>query len=171
MSNALPLPPRRIGRPSRYSPELAAKITARLAGGLSLRRVCRADEMPHVATVMRWFGENAGFREQYARAMEARGMGYAEQIVDVGQRVLAGEIAPDAARVGIDALKWAAARMAPRVYGDRVALTGADGGPLQVQAVRFAEVLAPAALHLVGADGTRSLNPPQVIDNTDEEEK
>lgn len=144
MRDALPLPPRRTGRPSLYTPELAAKIISRLASGLSLRRVCRADDVPNASTVMRWFGENAGFREQYARAMEARGFGYADQVVDVAQRVLAGDVPPDAARVGIDGLKWAAARMAPRVYGDRVAITGADGGPLQIQAVRFAELPAAA---------------------------
>lgn len=171
MSNALPLPPRRTGRPSGYTPELAAKIIARLASGLSLRRVCRADDMPSTSTVMRWFGENAGFREQYARAMEARGFGYADQVVDIAQRVLLREIPPDAARVGIDGLKWAAARMAPRVYGDRVALTGADGGPLQIQAVRFAEVIGsalPPLLEGARAHDTSAPKLAQVIDNVEE---
>lgn len=172
MSNTLPLPPRRTGRPSLYSPALAAKITARLAGGLSLRRLCRQDDMPALTTVMRWVGENAAFREQYVRALEARGCGYGEQVVDVAQRVMAGELPPDAARVGIDGLKWAAARMAPRVYGDRVALTGADGGPLQIQAVRFAEIVsAPAVAALTHDTGPERVEHGQVIDNVEDEGK
>lgn len=134
MTNIVPIAknrePKKLGRPSLYTPELAAKITARLSGGLSLRRLCRQNDMPAFQTVLRWVGERADFREQYVRALEARGCNYAEQVVDVGQRVLAGEIPSDAGRVAIDALKWAASRMAPRVYGDRIALTGADGGDI-----------------------------------------
>lgn len=134
MTNIIPIAQRRegkkLGRPSLYSPQLAATIVARLSGGLSLRRLCRQNGMPNVATVLRWVGERADFREQYVRALEARGCAYGEQVVDVAHRVMAGELAPDVGRVAIDGLKWAASRMAPRVYGDRVALTGADGGDI-----------------------------------------
>lgn len=65
------------------------------------------------------------------RALEARGCSYGEQVVDIAHRVMAGELAPDVGRVAIDGLKWAASRMAPRVYGDRVALTGHDGGAVK----------------------------------------
>ena len=35
-------------------------------------------------------------------------------------RVLNGEVNPNAGRVAIDGLKWIAARMLPKRYGDRV---------------------------------------------------
>lgn len=122
-----------MSRPVKYSPELAATICARLSSGLSMRRLCRRDDMPHRATIFKWIAIYPDFRTEYMRALEARGCSYGEQVEEIAQRVLAGELAPDVARVAIDALKWTAGRMAPKVYGDRVAHehTGKDGGPIQ----------------------------------------
>lgn len=131
-----------MGRPSGFSPELGASICARLSGGISLRRLCRQKDMPSTTSVFRWLADNPTFRDQYARAMEARGCTYGEQVIDISQRVIAGEIPPERGRVAIDALKWAAGRMAPKQYGDRVAVTGADGGAVKYQHTH--ELLAKA---------------------------
>jgi hypothetical protein len=109
---------------------------------MSLRAVCRSKDMPVKQTVLAWLGRYPEFQAQYARALEARGCGYGEEVVAVTQRVLAGEIAPDVGRVAIDGLKWAAGRMAPKVYGDRVAITGPDGGAVKHQHTH--ELLAKA---------------------------
>lgn len=73
------------GRPSSYSPELAAELCARLAEGRSLRKVCLDDDMPGMATVFRWLGndEHEAFRAQYARACEVRADADAEEIRDI----------------------------------------------------------------------------------------
>ena len=54
-------------------------------------------------------------------------------------------VSPDSApadRVKIDALKWIAGRRAPKRYGERVQqeITGADGGPLAIQAIEMVVV-------------------------------
>ena len=41
------------GRPSRFSDEISEEICRRLAGGESLRSICRSEAMPHLATVLR----------------------------------------------------------------------------------------------------------------------
>lgn len=112
------------GRPSAYSDEIAATICTRIAEGDSLRKICKGEGMPSQSMVYRWLDDeaNAGFREQYARARAAQGDTYADRIGDIGEAVIDGSIKHDAARVAVDALKWAAGKLAPKKYGDRVAL-------------------------------------------------
>jgi hypothetical protein len=122
-----------MGRPSIYTPDVAEKFLARLSGGMSVERICRHKDMPSKSHIYRWIGERADFRDNYLRAMAARGMKHGDDVLAVVEKVIAGEIAPDVGRVAIQGLTWAAARMAPKVYGDRVALTGADGGEIGVR--------------------------------------
>lgn len=51
--------------------------------------------------------------EAYARARERRAANHAERIETLADRVEAGDIDPQAARVSIDARKWIAARLDP----------------------------------------------------------
>lgn len=127
---AQPREPKKMGRPTMYTATVAEHFLARLSGGISVERICRNKDMPSASTIYRWIGERADFRDNYLRAMAARGMKHGDDVIAVVSKVLAGEIAPDVGRVAIQGLTWAAARMAPKVYGDRVALTGADGGDI-----------------------------------------
>lgn len=117
------------GRPSSFTQETADAICDRLAEGESLRTVCGDEKMPDLRTVRRWLVKGSGqeaepefaaFRLQYARAREDQADYYAEKIVDDAAS------ATDAAigRLRMDALKWAASKLAPKRYGDKVALTG-----------------------------------------------
>ncbi len=49
--------PKKKGRPSRYTPELAANFCRRLAEGETLRAICRDPAMPDKATVLRWLAD------------------------------------------------------------------------------------------------------------------
>lgn len=42
-------------------------------------------------------------------------------------------------KLRVDSRKWLASKIAPKLYGDRVALTGADGGPLVVSVMRLSD--------------------------------
>lgn len=75
--------------------------------------------MPGESTVWRWLSEDSFFQEEYTRAIQARAMAHADRVLDVTEAVIRGEIPPDAARVALDGMKWTAARLLPRVYGDR----------------------------------------------------
>jgi hypothetical protein len=124
-----------MARPSIYSEELANEICERLANGESLRRICLADHMPDKANVFRWLRANEEFRDLYARAREAQADTLADEIVDIaddgsndymeteegGERYNGDAIARSKLRV--DARKWVAAKLKPRVYGDKLDLT------------------------------------------------
>lgn len=125
-----------MGRPSDYSPELAADICGRLVLGQSLRSICSGEGMPDIATVYRWLAAHESFRDQYARAREDQADTMADEIVAIADE----EEDPAKARVRVDARKWVAAKLKPRKYGDKVTNehTGADGGPVALSvSVRF----------------------------------
>ena len=60
------------------------------------------------------------FSNEYARAKDESAHAHSERILEIVDRVLNEEVNPNAARVVIDALKWTAARMMPRCYGERL---------------------------------------------------
>lgn len=74
---------RKIGRPSKYSDELAEKICEKIANGRSLRSICAEDGMPTTSTVCKWLIENKEFSEQYARAREKQADYFAEEIIEI----------------------------------------------------------------------------------------
>ena len=138
----------KTGRPSAYSTEVASAILARLCAGESLRAICRDDDMPARSTVHLWIVEDReGFSDHYARAMQARAILWADEILDIADDGSNDTYVDDRgrektdfdnvqrSRLRVDTRKWMLSKMLPKLYGDRVAheLTGPDGGPIQVQ--------------------------------------
>jgi hypothetical protein len=107
------------GRKALYSEELAERFLDELASGKSLRRVCDQEGMPSILTVLKWERENETFAKRYAQARDDRGVAFGERIIDLVDDVIAADIPVDAARLAIDSLKWTAARLAPKVYGEK----------------------------------------------------
>lgn len=153
------------GRPSTYTPEIAARICERLAAGESLRAICRDDHMPHRATVHRWLIDNVeGFCDQYARAREVGLDELAEEALEIADTPVEGlrreesddgykEVREDMLghrKLQVDTRKWLLAKLAPKKYGEKssMELTGADGGPVQIsdteRAAKIAAILASA---------------------------
>jgi len=123
------------GRPTKLTDKVRREICERLAGGESLRSVCRDEHMPHISTVLLWVVEDReGFSEQYMVAREAGGFAHAERITDLAEQVISGEVDPQSARTAIDGLRWAAERMAPKNHSPKMQQehTGRDGGPIEV---------------------------------------
>ena len=127
------------GRPSTYTPEIAASICERLAAGESLRAICRDDGMPSTSMVMRWALQVDEFREQYAHAREVGFDAMADEIIEIADEqpgtldngaTDSGEVANK--RLRFDARRWYLSKLAPKKYGERTAmeLTGANGGPV-----------------------------------------
>lgn len=135
------------GRPSSYTQEIADRLCAQLSEGISLRTICRADEMPCAASVFNWLRTRPEFLEQYTRAKENAADAFAEEMLDiadegsndwmeihdkenVGYRVNGEHI--NRSRLRVDTRKWIASKLKPKKYGDKVQteLTGADGKDL-----------------------------------------
>ncbi len=144
------------GRPTDYTPELAFEICTRIAAGESLNGICQGEKMPAKSTVLGWVvDDREGFYDQYRRAREAAGYGEGDEVAEIGRFTLSGAYEPNAARVAIDALKWSAARKAPKGYGDKQQHehTGAGGGPIQTEALGETELARRLAFLLTkGAD-------------------
>ena len=141
--------PAAIGRPSSYTPEIAEKLCAEIAEGGILHRMCRRDDMPDHSTVFRWLEGNDEFRDRYCRARERQAEFFADEIIEIVDT----EPDPQIARVRMDARKWHASKTAPKKYGDRITteLTGANGGPMQVEPVNPLEVLEAKLARLTAA--------------------
>lgn len=127
-----------MGRPSKYTPERAEAICTRLVEGESLRTICQDSTMPAARTVFRWLEKRDDFRQQYARAREAQAEGFADEIVDIADRVPqhGPSEAIQRAKLRVDARKWVSSRLLPKKYGakQRLEHTGKDGGPIEHEA-------------------------------------
>lgn len=111
----------------------ALAVIERVSGGSSVVKACRTVKIDrgHFYDAI---DEDRDLASKYARACEERATALAEQAL-----VIADEADGDSqsqvqkAKLRAETRKWFAARMAPKKWGDRVALTGGDGGPVQVQ--------------------------------------
>lgn len=148
------------GRPSDYTPELVTDICERIASGQDLIAICQDIGMPHRSTVYDWIAKRPDFADMYARARERQAdklfaeivaiaddgsrdkITYIDEDGNVSERVDHDHI--NRSRLRVDARKWAASKLAPKKYGDRIAaeVTGADGGP--IAAVTRIELVAGA---------------------------
>ena len=129
------------GRPSLYTPELAALICERLANGMTLREVCRDDAMPQESTVRQWaVTDYQGFSAQYAKAREIGYQCMADETLDIADNArndwMERNGEDDAgwqangehiqrSRLRVDTRKWLLSKVLPKVYGDKV-LHGSD---------------------------------------------
>jgi hypothetical protein len=117
-----------MGRPSTYTPEIAAEILERLAAGESLMQVCSAENMPSEALVRKWAIHNAEFGANYARSRDIGIDCMADRLLKVAADA---QRDPQCRRVEIDALKWYLCKLAPKRYGDRLELAGDKDNPIQ----------------------------------------
>lgn len=100
--------------------EIRQTILNRIAAGESLNGVCKEEGMPGFRTVMDWLEQDEDFRTKYACAREAQADVLFDGMADVENRVLLGELKPDAARVVLDSQRWRAEKLKPKVYGNKV---------------------------------------------------
>ncbi len=143
-----------------FSQEIFDTICERIADGESLRSICESDGMPHRVTVFRWIGDNEQLRIQYARAREFQAEAFADEINEIADDARndwmerrgeddAGWIANgehiQRSRLRIDARKWLAGKLRPKVYGDKVTAehSGPDGGAIPVASTVNIVIAAP----------------------------
>jgi hypothetical protein len=128
-----------------YTDEIADQICDGLANARSLRSICCDPEMPSQSTVFRWLADDRflGFRERYARAREAQADAIFDEMLDIAddgsndwmerrrddgsvEEVLNHEHI-QRSKLRIEARKWMAAKLRPKVYGDRLEVEHAGG--------------------------------------------
>lgn len=107
------------GRPTKKTPELINEICTLVAEGRSIKSIAAQEDMPDTKSIWTWLNRDEEFLLLYTRAIQARAMAHAERIDDLAEQAVRGEIPADVARVAIDAKKWTASRLLPKLYGDR----------------------------------------------------
>jgi hypothetical protein len=75
--------PKKIGRPSKYTPELADEICDRLKDGEPLRKICRDEHMPSWRAVYEWIIKDKDFSARIAESRELGADAIAEDIMDI----------------------------------------------------------------------------------------
>ena len=108
-----------VGRPSKFTQDLADSICSEIAIGKSLRKICEGDEFPTVKTVFNWLRTDEAFLQQYTRAREEQAESYADEIIDIADT----EADPNKARVRVDSRKWVVSKLLPKKYGDKLDVT------------------------------------------------
>jgi hypothetical protein len=126
-------------------------ICERIANGESLGSICREKGMPDKSTVIRWLmaeEEGGEFRNQYARAREMQAELLADELMDIaddgsndwmarndGENIgyLVNSEHIQRSKLRIDTRKWAASKLKPKVYGDKVQQEVTGGLTLRIE--------------------------------------
>ena len=147
--------PRKTGRPSKYTPEIATKIVEQLSEGIPLREICRQEGMPAWRTIYDWMYQDdvsgaasAGLSAAIARAREIGYDKMAEECLEIadtpnfGKKRIEHEDGVSVTtedmlghrKLQIETRLKLLAKWNPKKYGDRVTMAGDAENPLQVQA-------------------------------------
>lgn len=114
------------GRPTAYTADLGDAICALLAEGESLNAICKRDDVPvSESTVKGWaLNSEHPFSANYARAREIGYHKLADETLDIAdaEETDPGQVARD--RLRVDTRKWLLSKALPKVYGDKLELSG-----------------------------------------------
>lgn len=96
-------------------------ICARIAGGAYLKDVA-ADYLVNPSTLYQWIDRDPDRAKAYARARQERAHALFDEIDQLAESASGckDKVQVAALRLKIDTKKWAAARLFPSVYGDRI---------------------------------------------------
>ncbi len=128
------------GRPTTYSKEITTKLCGMLSDGQSLRTACKAEDMPALSTIFLWLRDHPEFSEQYALAKEECADALVEDMLDIADNQVSQPVLVDGvplkingevvkavdgpsvnhARLRVDTRKWAASKLKPKKYGERI---------------------------------------------------
>ena len=135
-----------MSRPTIRTNELEDDILSRIACGESLRGICAEDAMPNISTVIRWLAADEDFARKYTRAREMQAEILADEMLDIADndksdridikdkdgniiRTEQNNVAVARSKLKLEQRRWWAEKLRPKVYGNKVAVGGADDMP------------------------------------------
>lgn len=122
-----------MGRPTKFSQELADLICDQIAtSDKGLRKICAENDIS-TFSVLKWLKENEDFSIQYARAREMQADYLADQILEIADDkkgdLIMGEFGENGnaanvqrSKLQVEARKWIAAKLKPKKYGEKIDL-------------------------------------------------
>lgn len=143
---------KKLGRPTDYSEELAARILHCIADGQSLREICREDWAPHWSTIYAWIEEKPFFSDAFARARVMQSHMFADRALAAPEEALesiqgdkSDSARVNAHRIKYEAYKWRAgvqnAEYRDKVQGGSgsvgvsISITGLEKEPIEAEIV------------------------------------
>jgi len=156
--------PKKTGRPSKHTPELAQEICERLSTGETMRQICRDEHMPHWTQVYEWLARDDSLSLRVAHAREVGYDALAEEALDIantprlGQKKVYSSGADDDSvtvteedalghrKLQIETRLKLLACWNPKKYGNKVAVGGDPGNPVQVEVQSEADTYLAALL-------------------------
>ena len=114
--------PCKCGRPTKYTIELGNEIARRISKGESVKKICKADDMPSAATIFNWLldEDKKEFLDQYEKAMNNKAEMMFDELLEIadkkGKDVMR-------ARLRIDTRKWYLSKVLPKKFGEKLDLT------------------------------------------------
>lgn len=133
-------PPAHGGVKSTYTDSIARKVCAGIAEGKSLKKVCADPRMPSFATVKGWLIKPRFevFREMYYHSRRVAAELLMDEVIEIADQETAEDWietfdkngkpngwkpnheAIQRSRLKIDTRKWLAAKLIPRIYGEKL---------------------------------------------------
>jgi hypothetical protein len=140
-------PKNKGGRPTVMTPDVKDKVLDYIANGKSVAEISRMDGMPSDWAIFQCVAKDEAFARLYMHAREKQQFVLADRALAIaaGTDPLCFRELPDGTvemldagerRLIMDTVRWQTGKLAARVFGDRVAVTGADGGAVQIEASR-----------------------------------
>lgn len=119
-----------------FSDPVFEAILTRIESGESVLSICRDPDMPHHSNFYRWLRDKEGLVDRYRLAREIQAEILFAEILEIADESASDWLAATApdkppkantehiqrAKLRIDTRKWLVAKLAPKKYGERVAL-------------------------------------------------
>ncbi len=139
MGDVYPIETRKRAPNRYYSKEIAEEICIRIMQKQSLTKICEDPKMPTINAVVKWLADprRADFRELYYFARRVQAEMFIDEIIEIADHTQLDwkprfnrngdyiDHVPDneaiqRSRVRIDTRKWFAAKMVPKIYGEKL---------------------------------------------------
>jgi len=90
--------------------------------------ICERRDQPSQQSVYSWLREDGDFLERYTRARGAQADKLFKESLEIADKATPETVS--VARLQVDTRKWAAARLAPKKYGDNVGVERGGGAAM-----------------------------------------
>jgi hypothetical protein len=132
---------KKTGRLSSFTKAKGDRICNLIAAGKSLRQIAGVDGIPPRQTILDWLHAQPAFSCQYARARKDQADLYAEMCIEIASSAKPESV--QVSRLQVDVLKWTAAKLRPKRWGDRLELAGDPDAPIVTIPKEFTVTILP----------------------------
>lgn len=113
-----------------FSPDKENDILDSIAQGDSLRTIARRSGMPSPGAIVKRARTCEDFGKRYAAAREAAIELQADELLAIADD---SDEDVQRSRLRVDVRKWLMSKLIPTKYGDKMQVSGNDGGPIEIR--------------------------------------